>query len=157
MNINATLFGQALWFAVFIWLTMKYIWPPLQKAMHDRQKQIADGLAAAEKGRQELELAAQRVTEELKKAREQASEILTQAEKRAGELVEEGKANAKAEGERIIIAAKAEIDQEVNRAREQLRAQVAVLAVTGAEKILKREIDASAHAQLLQGLEAELR
>jgi F-type H+-transporting ATPase subunit b len=157
VNINATLFGQALWFGVFIWLTMKYIWPPLQKAMHDRQKQIADGLAAAEKGRQELELAAQRVTEELKKAREQASEILAQAEKRAGELVEEGKDNAKAEGERIISAAKAEIDQEVNRAREQLRAQVAVLAVTGAEKILKREIDASAHAQLLQGLEAELR
>jgi F-type H+-transporting ATPase subunit b len=157
VNINATLFGQALWFAVFIWLTMKYIWPPLQKAMHDRQKQIADGLAAAEKGRQELELAAQRATEELQKAREQASEILAQAEKRAGELVEEAKDNAKAEGERLITAAKAEIDQEVNRAREQLRAQVATLAVTGAEKILKREIDASAHAQLLQGIEAELR
>jgi len=157
VNINATLLGQALWFAVFIWLTMKYIWPPLQKAMQDRQKQIADGLAAAEKGRQELEAAAQRVTEELQKAREQASEILAHAEKRAGELVEEAKDNAKAEGERIVIAAKAEIEQEVNRAREQLRAQVAVLAVTGAEKILKREIDAKAHAELLQGLEAELR
>lgn len=157
MNINATLFGQALWFAVFIWLTMKYIWPPLQKAMQDRQKQIADGLAAAEKGRQELELAAQRVTEELQKAREQASEVLAHAEKRASELVEEAKDNAKAEGERIVNAAKAEIEQEVNRAREQLRSQVAVLAVAGAEKILKREIDASAHAQLLQGLEAELR
>ena len=157
MNINATLFGQALWFAVFIWLTMKYIWPPLQKAMHDRQKQIADGLSAAEKGRQELELAAQRVTEELRKAREQASEILAQAEKRGGELVEEAKGNAKAEGERIVNAAKAEIEQEVNRAKEQLRAQVAMLAVTGAEKILRREVDAKAHAQLLQGLEAELR
>jgi F-type H+-transporting ATPase subunit b len=157
VDINATLFGQALWFAVFIWLTMKYIWPPLQKAMQDRQKQIADGLAAAEKGRQELELAAQRVTEELQKARSQASDILAQAEKRAGELVEEAKDNAKAEGERIVNAAKAEIEQEVNRAREALRAQVAVLAVSGAEKILKREIDAQAHAQLLQGLEAELR
>jgi len=157
VNINATLFGQALWFAVFIWLTMKYIWPPLQKAMQERQKQIADGLAAAEKGRQELELAAQRVTAEMQKAREQASEILAQAEKRGGELVEEAKGNAKAEGERIVNAAKAEIEQEVNRAREQLRAQVAVLAVMGAEKILKREIDAQAHAQLLQGLEAELR
>lgn len=157
MNINATLLAQALWFAFFIWITMKFIWPPLQKAMHERQKEIADGLAAAEKGRQELEMAAQRVTEELQKAREQASEILAQAEKRAGELVEEAKDNARAEGERIVNAAKAEIEQEVNRAREQLRTQVASLAVSGAEKILKREIDSSAHAQLLQGLEAELR
>ncbi len=157
MNINATLLAQALWFAFFIWITMKFIWPPLQRAMQDRQKEIADGLAAAEKGRQELEMAGKRVAEELQKARDQASEILTQAEKRAGELVEEAKDTARAEGERIVSAAKAEIDQEVNRAREQLRAQVAMLAVTGAEKILKREIDASAHAQLLQGLEAELR
>lgn len=157
MSINATLLAQAIWFGAFIWLTMKFIWPPLQKAMQDRQKQIADGLAAAEKGRQELEAAAQRVTEELRKARDQASEILAQAEKRAGELVEEAKGNAKAEGERIVNAAKAEIAQEVNRAREQLRAQVAVLAVTGAEKILKREIDAKAHSELLRGLEAELR
>lgn len=157
MNINATLFGQALWFAVFIWLTMKYIWPPLQKAMHERQQQIADGLAAAERGKQDLVLAAQRAAEELQKAREQAAEILAQAEKRGGQLVEEAKGIAKTEGERIITAAKAEIDQEVNRAREQLRAQVAMLAVTGAEKILKRDVDAKAHAQLLQGLEAELR
>ena len=157
MNINATLFGQALWFAVFIWLTMKFIWPPLQKAMHDRQQQIADGLAAAERGKQDLVLAAQRASDELQKAREQATEILAQAEKRGGQLVEEAKDNAKSEGERIVQAAKAEIEQEVNRAREQLRAQVAMLAVTGAEKILKRDVDAKAHAQLLQGLEAELR
>lgn len=157
MNINATLFGQALWFAVFIWLTMKYIWPPLQKAMHERQQQIADGLAAGERGKQDLVLAGQRVAEELQKARGQAAEILAQAEKRGGQLVEEAKDNAKSEGERIVQAAKAEIEQEVNRAREQLRAQVAMLAVTGAEKILKRDVDAKVHAQLLQGLEAELK
>ena len=153
MNINATLFGQALWFAVFIWLTMKYIWPPLQKAMHERQQQIADGLAAAEQGKQDLVQAAQRAAEELQKAREQAAEILAHAEKRGVQLVEEAKGTAKTEGERLI----AEIDQEVNRAREQLRTQVAMLAVSGAEKILKRDVDAKVHAQLLRGLEEELR
>lgn len=157
MNINATLLGHVIWFGFFIWVTMKYIWPPLQKAMHDRQKQIADGLAAAERGRQDLELAAKRSAEVLQEARNQAAEILGQAEKRGVQMVEEAKQNAKAEGERIITAAKAEIQQEVNRAKEQLRAQVSMLAVTGAEKILKREVDAKAHAQLLQGLEAELR
>lgn len=157
MNINATLLGHVIWFGFFIWLTMKYIWPPLQKAMHDRQKQIADGLAAAERGKQELELAAKRSAEVLQEARNQAADILGQAEKRGAQLVEEAKQNAKAEGDRIVVAAKAEIQQEFNRAKEQLRAQVAVLAVSGAEKILKREVDAKAHAQLLQGLEAELR
>jgi len=157
VNIGATLFGQALWFAVFIWLTMKFIWPHLQKAMHDRQKQIADGLAAAERGRQDLELAARRSAEVLKQAREQAAEIIGQAEKRGAQLVEEARVNAKAEGERLIAAAKAEIQQEINRAKEQLRSQVSLLAVAGAEKILRREVDAKAHAQMLQGLEAELR
>lgn len=157
MNIGATLFGQALWFAVFIWLTMKFIWPHLQKAMHDRQKQIADGLAAAERGTQDLELAAKRSAEVLQQARDQAAEIIGQAEKRGAQLVEEAKLNAKAEGDRLIAAAKAEIQQEVNRAREQLRSQVSMLAVAGAEKILRREVDARAHAQMLQGLEAELR
>jgi F-type H+-transporting ATPase subunit b len=157
VNLNATLFGQALWFGVFIWLTMKYIWPLLQKAMQDRQKQIAEGLAAAERGRQDLELAARRSAEVLLQAREQAVEIIGQAEKRASQMVEEAKSGAKSEGERIVAAAKAEIQQEVNRAKEQLRSQVAALAVSGAEKILKREVDAKAHAQLLQGLEADLR
>ncbi|MEK9652423.1 MAG: F0F1 ATP synthase subunit B [Betaproteobacteria bacterium] len=156
MNINATLLGQALWFALFIWLTMKYVWPPIQKAMQDRQKQIADGLAAGEKGRQELEAAAEKVTLELQKAKEQANDILAQADKRAGEIVEEAKSSAKNEGDRIVAAAKAEIEQEVNRAKEQLRAQVAALAVSGAEKILKKEIDTKAHAEILQGLESEL-
>jgi F-type H+-transporting ATPase subunit b len=156
VNINATLLGQALWFGLFIWLTMKYVWPPLQKAMQERQKQIADGLAAGEKGRQELAQAAEKVTLELQKAREQASEIVSQAEKRSGELVEEAKNQAKAEGDRIVAAAKAEIDQELNRAKEQLRSQLASLAVVGAEQILKKEIDASAHADMLKRLETEL-
>lgn len=156
MNINATLLGQALWFGLFIWLTMKYVWPPLQKAMQERQKQIADGLAAGEKGRQELAQAAEKVTLELQKAREQASEIVSQAEKRSGELVEEAKNQAKVEGDRIVAAAKAEIDQELNRAKEQLRSQLASLAVVGAEQILKKEIDASAHADMLKRLETEL-
>ncbi|HUF21406.1 MAG TPA: F0F1 ATP synthase subunit B [Burkholderiales bacterium] len=157
MNINATLLGHAIWFGVFIWLTMKYIWPPLERAMQDRQKQIADGLAAAERGKQDLELAAKRAAEVLQEAREQAVEIISQGERRALAAVEESKDTARTEGERIVAAAKAEIVQEVNRAKEQLRAQVAVLAVTGAEKILRREVDAKAHAQLLQSLEAELR
>jgi F-type H+-transporting ATPase subunit b len=156
VNINATLLGQALWFALFIWLTMKYVWPPLQKAMQDRQKQIADGLAAGEKGRQELAAAAEKVSQELKKTKEQAMEIISQAEKRSGELVEEAKNQAKVEGERIVRAAKSEIDQEVNRAKEQLRAQVAALALAGAERILQKEITATAHGDMLKRLESEL-
>ena len=157
MNINATLLGQALWFGVFIWLTMKYIWPFLQKAMQERQKQIADGLAAAERGKQDLELASKRSAELLQQARQQAAEIIAQAEKRSSQMIEEAKSTARGEGERIVTAAKAEIEQEVNRAKEALRSQIAVLAVAGAEKILKHEIDAKAHAQMLQGLAAELR
>ena len=156
MNINATLLGQALWFALFIWLTMKYVWPPLQKAMQDRQKQIADGLAAGEKGRLELAEAAEKVSQELQKTKEQAIEIISQAEKRSGELVEEAKNQAKVEGERIVSAAKSEIEQEVNRAKEQLREQVAALALAGAEQILQKEINASAHGDMLKRLESEL-
>jgi|TARA_B110000305_G_scaffold240238_1_gene310266 F-type H+-transporting ATPase subunit b len=156
VNINATLLGQALWFALFIWLTMKYVWPPLQKAMQDRQKQIADGLAAGEKGRQELAASAEKVSQELQKTKEQAMEIISQAEKRSGELIEEAKNQAKLEGERIVTAAKAEIEQEVNRAKELLRAQVASLALAGAEQILQKEINAAAHGDMLQRLESEL-
>ena len=156
MNINATLLGQALWFALFIWLTMKYVWPPLQKAMQDRQKQIADGLAAGEKGRQELAAAAEKVNHELQKTLDQAMEIISQAEKRASELVEEAKNHARNEGDRIVSAAKAEIEQEVNRAKEQLSAQVASLALAGAEQILQKEIDANMHADMLKRLESEM-
>ena len=156
MNINATLLGQAIWFGVFIWITMKYVWPPLLKAMQDRQKQIADGLAAAERGKQDLELAAKRAQDVIREAREQAQEIIAIAEKRGAQLVDEAKTAAKVEGERIITGAKAEIDQEVFRAKETLRSQVAALAVQGAEKILRREVDAKAHAELLSSVAAEL-
>jgi len=156
VDINATLLGQAIWFAVFIWITMKYVWPPMKRAMEQRQKQIADGLAAAERGRQDLELAAKRADEVLREARTQAQEILSQAEKRAAQVVDEAKGQAKIEGERIVVAAKSEIDQEVFRAKEALRKQVATLAVQGAEKILRREVDAKAHADLLNAVAAEL-
>lgn len=157
MNIGLTMLSQAVAFAIFIWFTIKFIWPPLMRAIEQRQKQIAEGLAAAERGRQDLELAAKRAAEELQNARAQASEIISQAEKRGAAVIDEAKTAAKAEAQRIVVGAKAEIEQEVFRAKESLRTQVAFLAVTGAEKILKREIDAKAHAQMLSGLEAELR
>jgi F-type H+-transporting ATPase subunit b len=157
VNIGLTMLSQAVAFAIFIWFTVKFIWPPLMRAIEQRQKQIAEGLAAAERGRQDLELAAKRAAEEIQNARAQASEIISQAEKRGAVVIEEAKSAAKAEAQRIVIGAKAEIEQEVFRAKESLRTQVAFLAVTGAEKILKREIDAKAHAQMLSGLEAELR
>lgn len=156
MNINLTLLAQALSFAILIWFTVKFIWPPLMHAVETRQKTIADGLAAGERGKLDLELAAKRAAQELHGARERASEIIAQAEKRASEIIEEAKNNAKAEGNRIIVGAKAEIDQEVNRAKEGLRQQVAELAVSGAEKILRREIDAKAHADMLTAIAKEL-
>ena len=157
MNIGITMLSQAVAFAIFIWFTVKFIWPPLMKAIEQRQKQIAEGLAAAERGKQELELAAKRAAEELQRARAQAGEIISQAEKRGAAVIEGAKDAAKVEAGRIVTGAKAEIEQEVFRAKEALRTQVAMLAVAGAEKILKREVDAKAHAQLLSGLEAELR
>ena len=157
MNINLTLIAQAVAFFIFIWFTARFVWPPLLRAIETRQKQIADGLAAGERGKQDLELAAKRAAEELQRARGQASEIIAQAETRGAGIVEEAKAAAKAEADRIVAAAKAEIEQEVFRAKELLRAQISVLAVTGAEKILRREVDVKAHAQMLSGLESELR
>jgi F-type H+-transporting ATPase subunit b len=156
MNINLSLFAQAAAFALFIWFCIKFVWPPVIRAIEDRQKQIANGLAAAERGKQELDLASKRAEEALREARRQAQEILAQAEKRAGELVDEAKTHAKAEGDRIVAAAKAEIEQEVSRAKEQLRSQVSMLAVKGAEKILRREVDAKVHAELLTAVAAEL-
>src|SRR5258706_5568606 len=138
--------SQALAFAIFIWFTIKFIWPPLMKAIEQRQRQIAEGLAAAERGKQDLELAAKRAAEELQRARIQAGEIISQAEKRGAAVIEEAKDAAKAEAERIVTGAKAEIEQEVFRAKEALRTQVAVPAISGAEKILKREVDSNAHA-----------
>ena len=156
MSINATLIGQAIWFAVFIWITMKYVWPPLQKAMADRQAQIAEGLAAAERGKHEQELAAKRSADALRQAKEKSAEIVAQAEKRAQQIVDEAKGNAKVEADKVVAGAKAEIDQEVERAKQQLRERVAELAVAGAEKILRKEVNASVHANMLAALKQDL-
>ena len=157
MNINFTLISQAVAFSVFIWFTVKFVWPPLLRAIEERQKQIADGLAAGERGKKELELASHRSSEVLKEAKQRATEIITQAEKRAAEIVEEAKENAKVEGDRILAGAKAEIDHEVFAAKEALRRQIADLALAGATKILRREVDAKVHADLLASIEEELK
>ncbi|HEY0563040.1 MAG TPA: F0F1 ATP synthase subunit B [Methylophilus sp.] len=156
MNINFTLIAQAIAFAVLIWFTVKFVWPPLLKAIETRQKEIADGLAAAQEGRSALEVAAKKSEVTLNEAKQKATEIIGQAEKRATQIIEEAKANAKVEGDRIVTGAKAEIDQEVNRAKESLRAQVSSLAIAGAEKILRKEIDGKAHSEMLSKLAAEL-
>lgn len=156
MNINFTLFAQAIVFATFIWITVKFVWPYMLRAIEARQKTIADGLAAAEQGRKSLELSSKQAGDEIAAARNRAADIITQAEKRAAQAIEQAKTAAKAEGDREKAAAKADIQQEVSRAREQLRAQVAVLAVAGAEKILRREVDAKAHADLLDGIKKQL-
>lgn len=156
MNINLTLFAQALVFAAFIWFTAKLIWPFMLRAIETRQKTIADGLAAAEQGRRSLELSSREADEAVRQARDRAGEILAQAEKRAAQLIDEARTAAKEEGGREKAAAKAEIEQEVTRAREQLRDHVASLAVAGAEKILRREVDAKAHADLLEAIKRQL-
>jgi F-type H+-transporting ATPase subunit b len=140
MNFNATLIGQTITFIFFVWFCMKYVWPPIMNALEARKKQIADGLAAADRGKHELELAAKAAADNMREAKGQAAEVLAQAEKRAAQLA----------------AAQASIEQEANRAREGLREQVAQLAVAGAEKILRREVNAQTHADLLNQLKAEL-
>ena len=156
MNMNYTLIGQTITFAIFVWFCMKFIWPHIMAALEERKKKIADGLAAAEKGQHEEELAKQRAAEVIKEAKEQAQEVLRQAEKRASEIVDASKSDAKAEADRIVTAANAEIEQNVNRAKEQLRTQVASIAVADASKVLKREIDAAANEDLLKDLAAQL-
>ncbi len=156
MNINLTLFSQALTFAILIWFTVKFVWPPLLAAVESRQKTIADGLADAERAKHDLEMAAKRSADILREAKEKAGEIVASGEKRYSEIVEQAKEQAKVEGDRILAGAKAEIDQEVFRAREQLRTQVSAIALAGAGKILGREIDAKAHNDLLDKLVAEL-
>ena len=156
MNINFTLIAQAIAFAILIWFTVKFVWPPLLGAIEKRQKEIADGLAAAQEGKASLEVAAKKTTQQLNEAKQKASEIISQAEKRASEILEEAKHQAKTEGDRIILGAKAEIDQEINRAKEGLRQQVSSLAIAGAEKILRKEIDAKAHAEILTAIANEL-
>lgn len=156
MNVTATLFGQMLTFAVLVWFVNRFLWGPMTRMMEDRKKRIADGLAAADRGKHEQELAEKRAAEVIHEAKEQAAGIIAQAQKRSNELVEEAKENARAESERIVAAAHAEIDQEVHRAKEQLRQQVSTLAVASASRILKREVDATAHQQMLDELVAQL-
>ncbi|MEJ2509883.1 MAG: F0F1 ATP synthase subunit B [Gammaproteobacteria bacterium] len=156
MNVTATLIGQIIVFALLIWFINRFLWGPLTGVMEARKKRIADGLAAAERGKHEQELAEQRAAEVLHEAKGRASEIINQAQKRANEIVEEAKDNARAEAERLVAAANAEIEQETNRAREELRGQVVELAVAGASKVLKREVDAKAHDELLKDLVAQM-
>lgn len=156
MSINATLLIQIIAFALFIWLINKVLWAPLSKMMADRQKRIADGLSAAEKGKKELDLAEKRSKEILVDAKEQAQGILAQAEKRANQIVDEAKAHAADEAERIRNAAQADVDQMVAKARLELQSQVAELVIAGAEKIIQKEIDAQAHKAYLDGLVAKL-
>ncbi|WP_269531726.1 F0F1 ATP synthase subunit B [Chitinimonas sp. BJYL2] len=156
MDINASLILQALVFAVLIVFTWKFIWPPLIATLDERAKRIAEGLSAADRAKHDLELAEKRAAEELRKAKSQAAEIIAQAEKRATQIVDEAKDAARTEGDRLIAGARAEVDQQVHQAKETLRLQVSELAVIGAEKILRREIDAARHAELLAGLKAEL-
>jgi F-type H+-transporting ATPase subunit b len=156
MNINLTLLMQAAAFAAFIWFTAKFVWPPLMRAIDTRQKQIADGLAAGEQGRQSLASTERRIADMMTEAKARSSEIIAQGEKLKTETIDAAKAQAKAEAERILVAAKAEIGQEVMRAKEALRNQVADLAVAGASRILKREVDAAVHADLLAAIRREL-
>ena len=157
MNINWTFFGQTIAFFVFVWFCKKYVWPPMVNAMSERQKQIADGLAAAEKGQQAQEVAEQEAASLLSDAKSQAAEIIASAEKRGSSVVEEAKETATAEKERIVASAMTEVEQSVHAAREELRGQVSGIAVAAASKIAAKEIDESAHADLIDELVTQLK
>ncbi len=156
MNLNATFIAQMVVFFILGWFTMKFVWPPLMKALDDRAKKIAEGLEAAEAGKLALESSSRQAGDEITKARSRAAEIIAQAEKRSVQMIEEAKLAARDEGGREKAAAKAEIEQETARAREALRDQVAALAVAGAEKILRREVNPAAHTELLSQLKKEI-
>ena len=156
MNFNATLIGQTITFIVFVWFCMKYIWPPLMAALEERNARISEGLAAAERGQKDLVEAQSKVSDSLKDAKQQAQEIVNQAQKRANEIVDEAKDVARDEADKIKVSATSDIDQQVNSAREQLRKEVSVIALAGAEKILQREVDASTHAAVLDELVAQI-
>jgi len=156
MNVTATLFGQIGTFLVLVWFINRYLWEPMTVAMADRQKRISDGLAAADRGRNELDLAKAKVVENLKEAKQQAAEIIAQANKRAGELLEENKLALQADKHRQLEAARAEIEQEKNRAKTQLRDQMSDLVMAGVEKILEREVSSKTHAEFVDKLAAQL-
>ena len=156
MNLNATILGQIIAFFAFAWFCQAYVWPPIVKALEDRQKKIADGLEAASRAGHDLELAQERAAELLKEAKVNSAGIIDQANKRANQIIDEAKDKARDEGSRIKAGAQAEIDQQLNQAREHLRQQVAALAVAGAEKILESSVDHNAHADMLNKLAASL-
>ncbi|MCG8436401.1 MAG: F0F1 ATP synthase subunit B [Gammaproteobacteria bacterium] len=156
MDINATLIGQGITFFIFILVTMKFVWPPIMQAMQERQKKIADGLAAAAHGKHSLEQAKEDASQIMKDAYSQAKDVINQANKRGTEIIEEAKTQARAEGERLIAGAQAQIDQEVSQARESLRKEVANIALAGAGRILEREVDAATHSDLLDKVAGEL-
>ena len=156
MNLNATLIAQLVVFFILAWFTMKFVWPPIVKALDERATKIAEGLAAAERGKQSLELASKHSAETVREGKEKVVELLVQAEKQSQKIIEEAKVQARIEADKVIAGAKAEIEQEAARAKEALRERVAELAVAGAEKILRREIDAKAHADLLARIRQDL-
>lgn len=152
MNINLTLLGEMLTFAIFVWFTMRFVWPPLMKAMEERRETIAAGLAAAEKGKRDLELAQHKVTELLTEAKAQAAQMIEQANHRANHIIEEAKARAREEGDRLLVIAKADIEREFQSARETLMKEISSLVVTGAEKVLQQEINRSANDKIVAEL-----
>ncbi len=156
MSINATLIGQMITFALLVWFTMKYIWPPLFDSLEERRKKIAEGLAAAEKGQEAMHLAEKKAKNVLKEAKEQSSEIVNMAQKRASEIVEESKENAKKESDRLILAAQAQIEQQIQQAKESLRQEVATLALNAAEQILGAEIDYAKHQDIISKVSNQL-
>jgi len=156
MNLNATIIGQIIAFFVFAWFCKNYVWPPIVAALDERQKKIAEGLEAAGRAEEDLELAQEKAAELLKEAKTDSAGILDQANKRASQIVDEAKEQAREEGQRMIASAQAEIEQEIERAKEQLRVQVAAIAVSGAEKILESSVDERAHSDLLDQLAANL-
>lgn len=156
MNLNATIIGQSIAFAFFVWFCMKYVWPPIVAVLEERAKKISDGLQAAERAEKDLALAQEKSSEQMKEAKQEAAAIIEQANKRAAQIVDEAKEQARAEGQRIIAGANAEIEQEVKRAKQQLREQVAAIALAGAEKILENSVDKAANEEMLAKLANEL-
>jgi F-type H+-transporting ATPase subunit b len=156
VNINATLLGQMITFAVFVWFTMRFVWPLLMQAIEERQAKIANGLAAAEKGRHELELAEVRAKELLRERKQHAAEIVAHAQKRANEIIEEAKISARTESERILGSARAQISQDLQEARDKLQREVGQLAIAAAEQILMREVDAETHQEIVNKLSVQL-
>lgn len=156
MNINLTLFGQMISFAVFVWFTMKFIWPPIVKAVQERKAKIAEGLAAAERGHHEQELGQKRAMEIMRQAKAEASDVVAQAQKRAAEIIDEARTDARAEGDRLLVAARAEIEQERTKVREELRESLASLVVSATEKILQKEIRVEDHRSLLDGFAKQI-